>query len=176
MIRKGRNPHMTHFYSAASHTKKAYKELLFKIAALSMSCLMTLLLLTGCSAKHPITPEEFTSIAEEQGYSVQDVTESTTSTYNVESYLSASNNSAVFCHYVQFGDTQSAMEFYNSVKSEFGDSITSNIDSSAYNKCTAYAEDGFQILVRLEKTVVFSLGGAAYESQGEEMLKALGYN
>ena len=81
---------MTHFYSAASHTKKAYKELLFKIAALSMSCLMTLLLLTGCSAKHPITPEEFTSIAEEQGYSVQDVTESTTSTYNVESYLSAS--------------------------------------------------------------------------------------
>ena len=68
------------------------------------------------------------------------------------------------------------MEFYNSVKSEFGDSITSNIDSSAYNKCSAYAEDGFQILVRLEKTVVFSLGGAAYESQGEEMLKALGYN
>ncbi len=140
------------------------------------ACLAALLLLTGCSAKRPVTPEEFTSIAESLEFSVQDVTEDTTAAYNVESYLSASNNSAVFCHYVQFGDTQNAMEFYNSVKGEFGDSITSNVDSSAYNKCTALAEDGFQILVRLEKTVVFSLGGAAYQSQGEEILEAIGYN
>ena len=79
-------------------------------------------------------------------------------------------------HYVQFGDTRDAMDFYNSVKSEFGDSITSNVDSSAYNKCTALAEDGFQILVRLEKTVVFSLGSTAYQAQGEEILEAIGYN
>ncbi len=147
-----------------------------KTTTLFAICLTILLLFTGCSAKHPITPEEFTSIAEEKGFSVQDVTEDTTDTYNVESYLSASNNSAVFCHYVQFGDTRDAMDFYNSVKSEFGDSITSNVDSSAYNKCTALAEDGFQILVRLEKTVVFSLGSTAYQAQGEEILEAIGYN
>ena len=77
----------THETNLTKANKPVEHRLPGNATALFAFCLTFLLLFTGCSAKHPVTPEEFTSIAEEKGFSVQDVTEDTTATYNVESYL-----------------------------------------------------------------------------------------
>lgn len=132
--------------------------------------------LAGCSARTPVTPDEFKKQAEASGFKV---TESESSAGNVEKYASAvkpeTETEIVF---ISFKDDTSAHDTYNSIKTGLTngeDKNTKNVDSSSYNKFTFQNGELSHTLVRMNKTIVYGKSTLSHTNEVEEVFKKIKY-
>lgn len=132
--------------------------------------------LAGCSARTPVSADEFKKQAEAAGFTV---TDSSTSNANVEKYLSAiKNETGTELAFLSFPSESDASEMYATLKSGITtgtDGTAKNIDSSSYNKYTLVNGELNHILVRMNKTIVYGKATSAYKNQIDDFFNAIKY-
>ena len=132
--------------------------------------------LAGCSARSPITGDEFKKQAEAAGFTV---TDSSTNNPSVEKYMSAiKTETGTELAFVSFSSESDAAAMYNNIKSSITsatDGTAKNVDSSSYNKYTLVNGELHHILVRMNKTVVYGKATATYKNQIEDFFNSIKY-
>nr|WP_319489537.1 hypothetical protein [uncultured Caproiciproducens sp.] len=132
--------------------------------------------LAGCSARTPVTADEFKKQAESAGFTV---TDSASTNTDIEKSLSAvKSETGTELAFVSFTTESAASEMYAKVKSSISDGTggtSNNIDSSSYNKYTLVNGELNHTLVRMNKTIVYGKATTSYKSQMDDLFKAIKY-
>ena len=130
---------------------------------------------TGCSARTPVTADEFKKQAEAAGFTVTDSSASA----NAEKYLSAiKSETGTELAFLSFSSESTATEMYTNLKSSITsgtDGDAKNVDSSSYNKYTLVNGELNHILVRMNKTIVYGKATTTYKNQIEDFFSAIKY-
>ncbi|MCI1965543.1 MAG: hypothetical protein LKJ17_05355 [Oscillospiraceae bacterium] len=134
------------------------------LAAALAACLF---ILSACSARTPVSNDDFKKQAEALGYTVAQGTDS------LSASKSETDTQIIF---TTCSDSISAQEQYASLK----DSLTvtggeSTVDSNAYNKYTAQNGEIYYTLIRMDNTVLNCKGTIAKKDEMNRLIKALKY-
>lgn len=132
--------------------------------------------LAGCSARTPITADEFKKQAEAQGFKVTDASGTSPT---VEKYFDAvKSETGTDITYLAFSSESAAQESYKTIKANISNGATgasTNVDSSSYNKYTFVNGELSHTLVRMNKTIVYGKTTTAHKNQVDDFLKAIKY-
>lgn len=149
--------------------KKIFKLCTAVLAVVAMLSFM------GCSARTPITADDFKKQAESAGFTVTDSTASS----NVDKYLTAvKSETGSELVYILFATQSEATEMYSSVKtsiSEGTNGTATNVDSSSYSKYTLVNGELHHTLTRMGSTIVYGKTTSTYKTQVDDFFKAIKY-
>lgn len=148
---------------------------LLKLCA-AILAVVTVLSLAGCSARNPITADDFKKQAEAAGFKVTDNSAQSTSVSKYFSAVKAETGTEIV--YILCGTDAAATEMYNSVKTSIsaGTSGTStNVDSSSYNKYTLLNGELTHTLTRMGSTIVYGKTTATHKNQVDDFFKTIKY-
>lgn len=147
---------------------------LIKYLAVTLAALMAVSL-AGCSARKTATAEEFQAQAESAGYTVTD-TSSSDYTSGAKQTLSAVKDGVdVAVTFYVFSDSDSALSWYTSEKSDLPVTGKTIVDSDAYSKYTLTNGEVYYLIVRLDTTAVFCKTTIAKQAEAESLISALKY-
>lgn len=148
---------------------------LMKLCA-AMLAVVTLFSLTACSARTPITADEFTKQAKAQGFTVNDASSSNT---DVDKYLTATKEeTGTEIVFISFKTEAAAETLYTSLKKSISDGTTATaktLDSATYNKYTLVNGELNHTLARMDSTIVYGKTTSTYENQVDDFFKVIKY-
>ncbi len=142
-------------------------------------CLICVVFLSSCAEKTSQTPQEFTYIMEEAGFTVQDVSEETQSNglattvliavgeqYQIEYYelTDAETGEGMFYHNKQVFDENYSVKL-----------LSSEVTSGNYNYYAFNSGDDFCLIARIDNTMLWCVSDKAYREDITEIVKKLGY-
>jgi uncharacterized lipoprotein YehR (DUF1307 family) len=149
---------------------------LLKICA-AVFALVTVFSLAGCSARTPITADEFTKQAKAAGFTVKE--ESAASNLDVDKLISATKSEAgTEIIFVSVKTDSAAEDMYKSIKTSISkdtSGTTSNLDSATYNKYTLVNGELNHTLVRMNKTIVYGKANTSVKDQVDSFFKTINY-
>lgn len=136
-----------------------------------------LLFCTGCSARTPVTAEEFETQASAVGFTVE------TPSVDPETYVSArtayDQTIDMQIDFAVCKDQETATTTYNGLKEYIGEpktaERTTNVDSAAYSKYTVENGELYFVIARIEDTVLYGTGKLAQRNKMDELLSAIQY-
>lgn len=135
-----------------------------------------LLAFAGCSARSPITADDFSKQAKSQGFTVKD---GNTSNAGVDKYLDAVNSETeTEISFLSFQSESSAEETYVSIKKSISEGANANaktIDSAAYSKVTVVNGELHHTLARMGSTIVYGKATSSHQNQVDDFFKAIKY-
>lgn len=144
-----------------------------KVIGFLAAVLAAAAVLTACSARTPISADEFQKAAEDAGY---EVAQDTSYGSNVKSLVASKSDSDTQITFTVFADSSTASQKYASKKKSI--TVTdegSIIDSDAYNKYTAQGGEIYYTLVRMDNTLLFCKGTVAKEDEIDSFVKQIKY-
>lgn len=137
---------------------------------------VTILSLSGCSARSSVSADEFKKQAEAQGFKV---TESTASNTNVEKYLSADKTeTGTQIVFIKCISDSAAEETYLTIKKTLTDSkgtAGKTLDSATYNKYTMVNGELSHTLARMNSTIVYGKTTTAHQSEVQKLFDTIKY-
>ncbi len=148
---------------------------IFKLCAAVLAA-VTVFSLAGCSARTPITADDFKKQAEAAGFTV---TDGSTSNTSVDKYVSAVKaESGTELVFILFKTDAEASEMYSSIKSSIAsgtNGTAKNIDSSTYNKYTLLNGELSHTLARMNTTIIYGKTTSAHQNQVDDFFKTIKY-
>lgn len=148
-----------------------------KLAAVILTAAMVLSF-AGCSARTPVSADEFSKQAKAQGFTVKD-NSSSSSNADVDKYIDAvKSETQTEIVFISFKTESAAEEAFTSVKknvSQGTNAKTTTVDSATYNKYTVSVGELNHTLIRMDSTIVYGKATAAYQNQVDGLLKAIKY-
>lgn len=140
------------------------------LAAALAACL---LILSACSARTPISNDDFQKKAESLGYKVSD---SSSSGSDAKTMTATKSDSDTQITFTTFSDASTAQEQYASLKESLkATGGTGTVDSDAYNKYTAQNGEIYYTLVRMGNTLLDCKGTVGKKDEIDSLVKALKY-
>lgn len=137
---------------------------------------VTVFSLAGCSARSPITADEFSKQAKTAGFTVK---EATTSNADVSKYITATKTEAgTELVFISFKTDTAAETMYTSLKSSIssGTSGTAKtLDSATYCKYTLVNGELNHTLARMGSTIVYGKATTAVQDQIDSFFKTIKY-
>lgn len=131
---------------------------------------------TACSARTPVTADDFKRQAESAGFTVTDSSSTNTS---VDKYLNAvKSETGTELTFISFKTDALAAETYSTIKSnimEGTSGTTTHVDSSSYNKYTLTNGELYHTLTRMGPTIVYGKTTSTYKNQVDDLLKTMKY-
>lgn len=151
---------------------------LFKRCACIFVSLLMVLSVTGCSAKSPVDAAAFKAVTEKYKLTNTDQQASNTS---VKSYVSAQDAAAsIAIQYIAYDSASGATELYNNFKKQVDDAKpkyakTSAIDTATYNKYTLEVGEIYEVVVRMEHTIVYAKCDTKDKGTVDNVLRGIKY-
>lgn len=152
---------------------------MLKKRILFFSILLTMVLffsLAGCSARTPISADEFSKQAKDLGFTV---TEQSATNTAVVKYLQADDSKTqtqlIFITFKTESDAQTA---YTSVKANVSQGTgakTTTLDSSSYNKFTVVNGELNYTIIRMNDTLLYGKANSGHQNQVDDFVKAAKY-
>jgi len=141
-----------------------------------------ILSLTACSSREAISAVEFTSRMEEAGHSVSDQSHyfDGDPDADVSTYLIA-DCGAFEVEFLVFGTAERARLVHTSIRQEFEESSGGNssarreTNTSNFNRFRQTSDGQFQVVSRIENTVVAVVTSSGNQAEVEAILNILGY-
>ena len=131
--------------------------------------------------KTSITASQFKTTMEEKGYVVSDATSQFSSYDYVEQvYVAAPSGYAYKIEFYELSDESYAMSFYNNNKSIFesskgNSSGETSVSMKNYSKYTLSSSGKYQVVSRIDNTVIYLNVDASHKDTVKDLLKELGY-
>jgi len=149
-----------------------------RIIALATLMVVAVIVLTGCSPLEVISANEFTSRMEARGYIVEDVTDVFGG--NIIETMHIVETEAFFVEFIVFETEPNARVAFNNVQRGFEDgrgSASSHSSSSAanFNRFRQTTEGRFEIVTRVENTLLVAQTSSDNRSDVEAIFDLLGY-
>lgn len=148
---------------------------LMKLCAAVLAA-VTLFSLAACSARSPITADEFTKQAKAQGFTVK---EASSSNADVDKYLTATKEEAgTELVFISFKTDAAAESLYTSLKKNISDGAAATgktLDSATYNKYTLVNGELSHTLARMSSTIVYGKANSTNQDQVDSFFKAIKY-
>ena len=151
-----------------------------KRALLCTIVLFSVFILTGCTKK-AITADDFKEKMEDKNYTVKDVTSQFSSSDSMKkAYIAIKSDKSFQIEFFNLKDVDSAISMYNLNKQDFEDkkgnnSLNTNIDGKNYSKYVLVTNGKFQVVCRVEKTLLYLNVPSKYEKEVKEIIEYLGY-
>ncbi len=141
--------------------------------------IMAVVLLCSCSSKMAKTAQEFTDFAENNGFTVSDITEETETNGLVKTMLLA-NCEDYQLEFSVLNDSDTAESvFYgnmDNLNSEVSvKTFTKQVESSNYNYYEFVSDDMFYVVSRVEDTMLLCVADKEFKDDILEDIKQLGY-
>lgn len=142
-------------------------------------CLLTLFTLTGCSKKKVITTNEFKTIAQNYGYSIE--TPSQNNDYdNINETIIASKPSGIQVKYYVLNSTNDAKNMFTDNKKYFktfrgNTTIESSINIFNYSSYSITSNNNYMYICRIENTLLYVKVEETFKSEVKDFIKALNY-
>ena len=187
---KNKAPNCTHFGGLSTKRKRSIMILSFlifskiltfakdggitvkKTIGFLAAVLMTAVLLTACSARTPISADDFQKKAESAGFQVEQNNSYTDAT----SLVASKEDSSTQITFTVFSTSSTAEQQYVSLKKDL--TVTdekSLIDSSAYNKYVAQNGEMYYTLIRMDNTLLNCKGTTAEKDEIDDFVKDIQY-
>jgi archaellum component FlaG (FlaF/FlaG flagellin family) len=129
--------------------------------------------LTACSARSPISADDFQKAAQDAGY---EVTQDASYGSDAASLVASKSDSDVQITFTVFPDAITAKQKYASQKKSLAVSDGgSTIDSDAYNKYTVQNGEMYYTLVRLDHTLLVCKGTVSDKNEIDNFVKQIKY-
>ncbi len=131
--------------------------------------------------KSPITAKQFKTTMEEQSYIVADATEQFSQyDYIKQVYVAAPSDYIYKIEFYELADDSYAMGFYNNNKSIFesskgNSSKETNVNMKNHSKYTLSSNGKYQVVSRIDNTVIYLNIDDSYKDDAKSLLKELGY-
>ena len=145
-----------------------------KSAVFCAAALAAAVLFSACSARTPVSSDDFQKKAEAAGFTVSaDVSESSGAAKALNAVKDGEDTEISF---FEFTDSAAARERYASLKKTlFPSGGGSAVDSSAYNKYAGRNGELYYTLVRLDNTVLSCKGTAANKKPIDDFISQIKY-
>ena len=119
----------------------------------------------GCSARQPVTADDFQKQAKSAGYAV-----------SASSGSGATKGGTdVQASFLPFSGASSALSWYNEQKSALSGSVKTVVDSDVYNKCEMTNGEIYCLIVRMDKTAVLCKTTTAKKGEAEALVSSIKY-
>lgn len=143
----------------------------YKILAL----ILILLLVCGCDKKQSLNKEEITNELSSNGFIITDITDRMEDD-NITAVLVA-NNSKYSIEYYRFKDNKSASESFKNNKKLFENYSRNGKEKTKdnYNTYTQEIENKYNLLIRVDNTLIYASINNEYKSDLNKVLKNIGY-
>ncbi|OCN01227.1 hypothetical protein A7X67_07610 [Clostridium sp. W14A] len=131
------------------------------------------LILSACSARTPISADDFQKKAEAAGYQV---TQDTSYGSDAKSLLASKSGSDTQFAFTVFTDSSLAQQKYASLKKSL--TVTggeSTVDADAYNKYTAENGEIYYTIIRMDNTLLDCKGTIAKKDEVDSFVKTVKY-
>ncbi|WP_411675795.1 hypothetical protein [Caproicibacter sp.] len=131
------------------------------------------LILSACSARTPISADDFQKKAEAAGYKV---TQDTSYGSDAKSLVASKSDSDTQITFAVFTDSTSAQQKYASLKKSL--TVTggeSTVDADAYNKYTAENGEIYYTIIRMDNTLLDCKGTIAKKDEIDSFVKTVKY-
>lgn len=132
--------------------------------------------LAGCSARTPITADEFSEQAKAAGFTVEEGTDSSAS---AETVLTATKSEAgTEIIYMSFKTDTAAENMYKKIKetiSEGASGSSTTLDSASYCKYTLTNGELNHTLARMNKTIVYGKATTSVKDQVDSFFQSIKY-
>lgn len=142
--------------------------------------LTTIFIVTGCTKK-AITADNFKDEMENENYRVEDVTSQfSSSSYMKKAYVAINDNKNFQIEFFELKDDNSAISMYNTNKQKFenekgNNSLNTNIDGKNYSKYVLVTNGKFQVVCRVNNTLLYLNIPSKYEKEAKNIIEKLGY-
>lgn len=131
-------------------------------------------LLTACSARTPVSSDDFQKKAEAAGFTV--AADASGSSDGVKSLSAVKSDADTEISFFEFSDGASAQDRYAALKKEVSASGDGNtVDSSAYNKYVGQNGEIYYTLVRMDNTVLSCKGTVTNKKLIDDFVGELKY-
>jgi len=151
------------------------KKLLKFCAAILVA--VTMLSLAGCSARTPITADEFSKQAKAAGFTVKE--QDISSVANADKCFDATKSeSGTEILFISYKTEAAAQEMYTTIKSKISDGTSgtsTNLDSSSYCKYTLVNGELNHTLSRMGATIVYGKATTTVKDQVDSFFKTIKY-
>lgn len=133
------------------------------------------LVLGACGDKKSLKPSEVTKKLSDNGFSVIDVTSQMED--KSISYVSSANNGKFQIEYYVFANEKDAKEAYKNNKESFENNKTKGKESKgkSYEKYTQQLSDTYNLITRVDNTLLYSSVNIEYKKDLNKVIKDLGY-
>lgn len=154
-----------------------------KVIFIILGVIVTILLLFVFLGKNktPMTASQFITTMEQKGFLVNDAT-SQFSEYNYvkQVYVAAPSDYSYKIEFYELQDDSYATQFYNNNKSSFESSKgnasgETSVSMKNYSKYSLSTNGKFQVVSRIDNTVVYLNVNSDYKDNAKDLLKELGY-
>ena len=151
-----------------------------KILEVVISAILILGLFTGCGTERiAITADEFTKIAEEKGFTVNDDTGEANPEV-VEKILIAVKDDAYQVEFYDFKNEDEAESLYEYIKlaleTEYSvKTLVKSVSSSNYDYYSFESGDVFEKVIRVGDTLLYSGAKKEYKDSVDEIIEVIGY-
>ena len=146
------------------------KAIRFCAAALAAAAVF----LSACSARTPISADDFQKKAEALGYTVA---ADASNSAGAQSYLSAvKSGTDTQISFLLFPDESAAQEQYETMKGDIAEeSSPGSVDTATYNKYVAQKGELYYTVVRMDDTVLYCKGTVAKKDEIDGFVSAIKY-
>ena len=150
----------------------------FQLFAFSFGLILALCLLVGCSAKTPLTAEEFTDLMEQAGYQIYD---GSVENQGVMVFLPAVDPDDRFdIEFYVFYSSETAEYAFDGIKAGLKSQngvwyMTTDIAAANYSRYSGTQNDIYYIVSRIDNTIIYVMTEAENKNEVNETLKTLGY-
>lgn len=133
-----------------------------------------LLIMSGCSARTPLSADDFKKQAENQKFTV---TAETSSDSSIDKYMIADKSGTdTKIVYLSFSDNSSARDQYASLKEDAAPSGGGDaVDSDSYNKYTVTNGELYYTIARIDNTVIYCKTTTTHKDEADNFMKAVKY-
>lgn len=130
--------------------------------------------LSACSARTPVSADDFQKKAEALGYTVAaDASDTSGAKTGLNAEKSDTDTQISF---LVFSDESSAQEDYETMKSGIaGESSPGSVDSATYNKYIAQKGELYYTVVRMNDTILYCKGTVANKDEIDSFVKEIKY-
>lgn len=130
--------------------------------------------LSACSARTPISADDFQKKAEALGYTVAVGTSNSTGAQSSLNAVKSDSDTQIL--FLLFSDESSAQEQYETMKTDIAaESGPGSVDSATYNKYVAQKGELYYTVVRMDGTVLYCKGTVAKKDEIDSFVSAIKY-
>ena len=144
----------------------------------ALLCAVLFLSAAGCSARTPITSDDFKKQAQASEFEIEDsASSSQTVDANAQETVQATNSkTSTILVFLSYSDGDSAQASYTALKKQFApNGGGSAVESDTYSKYTVTVGELFYTLVRMDDTVIYGKATLPNEQEVENFFKTIKY-
>lgn len=137
--------------------------------------ILLVVMLSACTQKKALSTKEISDKLSNNGFTITDVT-SQMEDSNI-SYVASANNGKFQIEYYVFTDETNAKKAYESNKESFENNKTKGKEQKdeTYQKYTQELSDTYNLISRIDNTLIYSSVNIEYKKDLNKVIKDLGY-